>query len=488
MLFHYVVISTLSILRTPRLLRILNPHQLRSYHHDGRNRLSAFWVPTGGIERKPALLSSDKEDITTLLHRAGYLRQSHAGIFELLPLGLCVQDKLIRLVDTHMQSLGASKLSLSSFASEELWDQSGRLVTGKQELFRVRDRKGGKFLLAPTHEEKVTNLVAGMVTSHKDLPLRLYQVTRKYRDELRPRGGLLRAREFLMKDLYTFDADVESALGTYAQVRTAYRKFFNGLGLRYLEAEADSGAIGGDLSHEFHYPSPSGEDTLFQCSACEYIINQERLPPLTSDSLSSPNPAVTCPNCHSSNSLKNIAAIEVGHTFHLGTRYSSPLNASFLPPRGAKDNLKIPIQMGCHGIGISRLIAAIASSLSDSAGLNWPRVISPFECVIIPGKGCSDGDATGIYDLLSKKGRDEGGAIEVILDDRRERGFTWKMHDADLVGYPVIVLLGRKFAEGKEEEEEGRMCEVQCRRLGIREEVRVGGELTGFVKGLLARL
>lgn len=512
---HAVIINP-RILRASRLTPILTfaSHQHRLYHSDGRNRLSGFWVPTGGIAPKnsspgaspnPALTASnEKEDITSLLHRASYLRQSHAGIFELLPLGLRVQEKLIRLVDRHIQCyLGASKLELSTFASEQLWNQSGRLATGKQELFKVQDRKGGNFLLSPTHEEKITQLVKGMVGSYKDLPVRVYQVTRKYRDELRPRGGLLRAREFVMKDLYTFDTSSKSALDTYHEVRRTYRKFFADLGVPFLEADADSGAIGGDLSHEFHYPSSSGEDILLKCPACEYTINQERLNPPSPANTSSSNPtsSQSCPKCNKpTTALTSIPAIEVGHTFHLGTRYSLPLNATFAP---ADSKTKLPIQMGCHGIGISRLIAATAAALSDSRGLNWPRAIAPFECVVIPGKGCTDEDAAMVYDRLRQKARwgigREGEAdqaavevdvdVDVILDDRRNVSFPWKMNDADLIGYPVIVLLGKSWRGGSGDAKgpnEG-MCEVQCRRLGVRQEVVVE-DLRNFVGEVLGRL
>ena len=526
-----------AVTTTERSLRIFHPissnayrcsfrvpvNGVRRYHDDGRNRLSTFWAPTGGIAKRHTPVSTaDKEDSSTLLHRAGFLRQSHAGIFDLLPLGLLVQSKLERLVDKHMRSLHASKLSLSSFASEELWDQSGRLATGVQELFKLEDRKGGKFLLSPTHEEKITQLISGVVGSERDLPIRVYQVSRKYRDEVRPRGGLLRAREFVMKDLYTFDKSHESAIETYQQVRAAYRRFFDELGITYLEAEADSGAIGGDLSHEFHFPSPAGEDVLIQCQECSHVINEERLPP------SSQAHSIHCPKCNSPSTIK-IPAIEVGHTFHLGTRYSAPLNATFTPVASATsssatttteaETTKIPIQMGCHGIGISRLIAASAACLSDSKGLNWPKAIAPFSVVVIPGKASSASsttsiieDAIQVYDLLSQSTSSSSSSStsssdkipfpshdDILLDDRPDVSFIWKLNDADLIGYPIIVLLGRKWTgEGGrrgggggggvgEERGEGRICEVQCRRLGVKMDVKVE-DLRGFVEGLWGRL
>ena len=514
MLVRHAVTSSTRSLRILSLLSfppVLNLTPRHFYHNDGRNHLSSFWIPTGGITKKsssgfPSSSHSstpplNAEDISSLLHRAGYIRQSHAGIFELLPLGLRVQKKLKRLVDEYMRALSASEVSLSTFASEDLWNQSGRLASGVPELFRVKDRKDGKFLLSPTHEEKITQLVKGLVNSHKELPLRLYQVTRKYRDELRPRGGLLRAREFLMKDLYTFDADVEAALETYAQVRTQYRKFFDALKVPYLEAEADSGAIGGDLSHEFHFPSPLGEDTLIQCSACGYVINRERLPTTTEIPPESKPPCPKCKNPHTT----TVQAIEVGHTFHLSTRYSVPLNATITLPTDQTAS-RSPIQMGCHGIGISRLIAASAASLSDTKGLVWPRVIAPFEVVVIPvNQVVGDNDAVKVYDLLAHSrppqlaDADEyaGGAPrrrDVVLDDRPGASLVWKLHDADLIGYPVVVVLGRKWLQsggddrgGGEDGEGKRICEIQCRRLNLKQDVPLD-HLSAFIDSLFRKL
>ena len=175
-----------------------------------------------------------------------------------------------------MGRLGASKVSLSSLSSEELWQRSGRLDKGRtSELLRLEDRKGAKYILSPTHEEEITNVVANAVHSYKELPLRLYQVSRKYRDETRPRQGLLRGREFLMKDLYTFDVNEEQARRTYEDVRQAYVAFLEELRLPYLVAQADSGNMGGDLSHEYHFASSHGEDTVISCNACEFSINEE---------------------------------------------------------------------------------------------------------------------------------------------------------------------------------------------------------------------
>ena len=484
-----------------------------------------------------------------------------------------MQNKLEALIDKHMSSLGATKVSLSSISSEELWQRSGRLEGRDSEFLRLQDRKGAKYLLSPTHEEEITEIVANAVNSYKDLPLRLYQVTRKYRDEARPRQGLLRGREFLMKDLYTFDATEDQARETYDQVRKAYSAFFDELNLPYLVASADSGSMGGNLSHEYHLASANGEDNIISCKKCDYSTNEELYPgtlgphelnqtkkadtdinailtstpflskdkntlfniitPRTSGpinthlvkklhptldttvenasaawlalnkkspnrprietqvldgrlvhlplsnptgptishantALTAPSQDSTCPSCSSPASLQISKAIEIGHTFHLGTRYSAPLNAQVL----SSSNKLAPIAMGCHGIGVSRLLAAAASLLMDSKGLNWPVKIAPFATVVVAApKSATEDDLVKVYDVLAENeqqqlNEDRGSssaALDVTLDDR-DRPLGWKLRDADLIGYPFIVVLGKAWRAGGK-------VELQCRRLEVREEV-----------------
>ncbi|EON96807.1 putative prolyl-trna synthetase protein [Phaeoacremonium minimum UCRPA7] len=558
----------------------------------------------------------------------------------MLPLGHRTTEKISRLIAWHMSQIGASQLALSTITSEALWARSGRLQNVSSELFHLTDRRDGKYLLSPTHEEEITTLVARTVTSYKSLPLRLYQITRKYRDEFRPRHGVLRSREFIMKDLYTFDYSVEAALATYEQVSAAYRKFFEDLKLPVVVAKASSGDMGGDLSHEYHLSTSLGEDHVVSCNSCDYAINDElaetRLPdsqaaqsakglrvwrgiskdrkvmvnvwypessdpagsegakqysdddiniyavksavpeldasiddPLpfwaaglepkqanaepspegvhprlvnlvdcrlpesvkeeisnissglpvwpegiaseltkaipsltTSDNPNDPDKPMnllrivegdSCPRCDSGK-LKVQRAIELGHTFYLGTRYSIPLEANVSVPAkllsqdadmssdAGESSKTVPMQMGCHGIGVSRIIGAVADHLADSKGLNWPRAIAPYEVVIIPGPQADEAAATKVYDGLVSH-RLDGSPIyhhlDVLLDDR-EGPLPWKMKDADLVGYPVIVLLGREWAAS-------RRCEVQCRRLGVKEQVLVD-KLPVYVQNLLDQL
>ena len=553
-----------------------------------------------------------QDEAHVLLAKAGFINQAYSGVFQLLPLGLRVQEKIEKLIDHHMRGLGASKLSLSSLSTEGLWRRSRRLGGDNSELLKVRTRAKDAFLLAPTHEEEITKLVASTVSSPKDLPLRLYQITRKYRDERRPRQGLLRSREFVMKDLYTFDINEQTAIETYAVVKEAYTALFESLRIPFLVAEADTGNMGGSRSHEFHFASPAGEDTVFSCDHCEYIANEELAaayrpadfskadgalkqwagiqkdgrtlvvihyrstatgkhkdtdinphalkrvipdidtsierplerwlgnlrqaissiqangqsdseednsykifpiydinsvvePPKTSPdlplqgqldnlveqvqtlktkalSLSTIEPPLscgtdlltvktgdTCPSCRTGK-LTSTQAIELGHTFHLGTRYSEPLEAVVNPPGGvnaAGAALPVPVSMGCHGIGISRMIGAIAAILRDNTGLNWPTKVAPFEVVAVAGSKVEPQDIQEVYDALkSSQYPVQGmvaGAIDVVLDDR-EGTLIQKLKDADLIGYPVIVALGRDWSAR-------RMLEVQCRRLNFKQAV-----------------
>ncbi|KAF2018837.1 prolyl-tRNA synthetase [Aaosphaeria arxii CBS 175.79] len=548
-------------------------YNTRTLTTDSRNRLSKFWAPTGGISTQDG-----EDDSQALLIKGGFIRQAHSGVYHILPLGLRVQNKLESLIDKHMTSIGASKLLLSFISTEELWRKSGR-YSANSELLRVQDRRDSGFLLSPTHEEEITSLVANVVHSYKDLPLRLYQIGRKYRDERRPRGGLLRSKEFLMKDLYTFDYSAEHGLKTYEAVRMAYANLFNELKVPYLVAEADSGNMGGKLSHEYHFISPRGEDNVWSCNSCSYVANEElaekkieeagsskseplvftgissdrttkvtikiprpddlssasqptwseissfvnlhtiknagididtgietaaldallpkttetvsiqdyRLPQDPTESPSTPStpldltiirPGDSCPRCDSG-ALSVQKAIEVGHTFHLGTRYSAPLNAMVTVHPNPQP---VPIEMGCHGIGVSRLIGAMASLMSDSKGLNWPRAVAPFEVAIVytSRSNVVEEELTEVYDVLSRNEGEGNSGVDVVLDDRSIKSLSWKLNDADLIGYPIIVVFGKAWAETKQ-------VELQCRRLGVKKNVDVA-ELRKSVTELLEQL
>ncbi|KAJ1974910.1 hypothetical protein H4R34_004535, partial [Dimargaris verticillata] len=259
------------LLRVPLGRRAYSTFAPRPSH---RECLSQVYAPTRKPQSGPA--SDFSAESYRLLIRAGLIRPSSTGIYALLPLGWRVIAHLTKILDQAMvHDLGAHKLSLPLLLPAHLWQTTGRWETAGAELFRLQDRKDAQYCLAPTHEEEITKLVAQDVTSYRQLPVRLYQIDRKFRDEMRVRTGVLRAREFIMKDLYTFDADESAARQTYDQVRAAYRALFQRLGIKALEARADSGNIGGSFSHEFHIPSPAGEDTLLRCTTCGYTANQE---------------------------------------------------------------------------------------------------------------------------------------------------------------------------------------------------------------------
>lgn len=282
-----------------------------------------------------------------------------------------------------------------------------------------------------------------------------------------------------MKDMYTFDATVESALATYAEVGNAYTGFFNSLNLPFVKVVASSGDMGGDLSHEYHLLTSVGEDTIATCSLCDYAVNTEvtnAAPTLRQNDtggsdVASPSIGNSCPKC-SAGILDTRKALEVGHTFHLGTRYSSPLGASVATRSGAN----VPMQMGCHGIGVSRLIGAIAEHSADSKGLMWPRIVAPYEVAVLHAAGLGP-EAAELCGSIITAGRDE--AVDVVLDDR-QLSVPWKLRDADLVGYPVVVVVGKAMREDG-------TCEVQCRRFGTSERVLLQ-DVPAHVAALLQRL
>ncbi len=275
-------------------------------------------------------------------------------------------------------------------------------------------------LLAPTHEEEITHLVAQNINSYRQLPLRLYQIGPKFRNEARPKGGLLRCREFLMKDLYTFDANEESAIATYSEVCEAYDRIFKRLEIAAIKAKASSGAIGGSHSHEYHIACESGQDSVLQCQKCNFTGNSE----VFTDS--------KCSQC-GSHDFKEVKALEIGHTFLLGEKYSRVLEAKFKDQQGKQQVM----QMGCFGIGVSRLLAAIVEVSNDENGIIWPKAVAPFDAYVIP---LSSDSITVPAEFQN-----------CLLDDRENLSFSRKFKDAQLSGLPqILVLGGSRSADGIE--------------------------------------
>ena len=520
-----------------------------------------------------------------LLLRAGLLRKLAGGLYTFLPIGLRSLRKVERIIREEMDRTGALEVLMPALQPPEIWQQSGRYETASEVLFKVRDRAKKEWLLGPTHEEVITTLAAGEISSYRQLPKNFYQVQTKFRDEIRPRFGLMRAKEFIMKDAYSFDATDEAAMASYSKMYDAYTRIFNRCGLKNFPVEADTGVIGGSHSHEFMVPAETGENEVVYCDACHYAANVEKaisgIPKtaareigavvekfatpsvITIDALSkapfsvpanrqiktlvyvadgktililirgddqlnetklmartgavAARPATLeecvatlgakpgslgavanvpadvkvfaderlrganemttganedgfhlrnvsierdikvtewfdlrtvttgepCAKC--GKPLKIRRAIEVGHVFKLGTKYSEKLHATFL----AEDGQRHPCVMGCYGIGVTRTLQAIIEQCNDKDGIVWPKSVAPYTVCITPLNIAPDGPvmqlAEKIYAELTAAG------VDVILDDRDERpGFKFK--DSELVGFPLRVAIGEKsLANGEVE-------------------------------------
>ncbi|CAL8252501.1 unnamed protein product [Merluccius merluccius] len=372
-----------------------------------------------------------------LMQQAGLIHPSSPGCYYYLPATVRAMEKLVRLIDQEMQAIGGQKLDMPSLCSAELWRTSERWDLMGKELFRLQDRHGADYCLGPTHEETVTTLVAHQASlSYRQLPLLLYQVTRKFRDEPKPRFGLLRGREFYMKDMYSFDVSEEAARRTYESVCHAYDMLFSRLGLRCVQVQADTGNIGGTLSHEFQLPADIGEDRLLVCGSCPFSANVETLPSGKTD----------CPRCHTG-TLAESKGIEVGHTFYLGTKYSRIFNATF----SNHQNQAVVSEMGCYGLGVTRILAAAVEVMSTEEAIRWPGLLSPYQvCIILPKKGSKVAEESGasaeglVHALQESLPRLRG---EVVLDDRNQMTIGKRLKDANRLGYPYVVVVGQGALE-----------------------------------------
>lgn len=367
-----------------------------------------------------------------LMLRAGLVRMLTSGVYSYLPLGLRVLNNIENIIREEMNSTGAQELFLSCLQPLELWKKTGRDKDLAQTMIRFTDRKNREMCLGPTHEEVITDLVANHVSSYRQLPLMLYQIQTKFRDEIRPRFGVVRACEFIMKDAYSFDRDQQGLEKNYKLMYDAYCRIFQRCGLEFIVTEAESGVMGGDTSHEYMVPAEIGEDIVLKCPKCDYAKSAS----------ADYKKEGACPKCNSQ--FKEQSAIEVGHIFQLGTKYSKSLNAQYLDEQG-KQQLII---MGCYGIGVSRLIAAIIEQNNDSDGIIWPGQVSPFDAQIIPLQVANKKlmeVAKKYYDELKKLG------YSVLLDDRDESAGV-KFKDADLIGIPLSVVLGERNIQGNKVE------------------------------------
>jgi prolyl-tRNA synthetase len=395
-------------------------------------RLSRYFLPL--LKETPA----DAQIVShQLMLRAGMIRQSSAGIYSWLPLGLRVLEKVEQIVREEMNAAGAHEILMPTIQPAELWQESGRYEDYGKEMLRVTDRHERPMLYGPTHEEVVTDIFRRSVKSYRDLPLNLYQIQWKFRDEIRPRFGIMRGREFLMKDNYSFDLDLAGAMASYDNMFVAYLKTFRRMGLTAIPMRAESGAIGGNLSHEFQILASTGESEVFFDPAFEEIdflhaeLDIEELKSLYAATDDQHDPA-SCPL--PPDRLRNGRGIEVGHIFYFGTKYSRPMGATVMGP----DGQEVPVEMGSYGIGVSRLVGALIEAFHDDAGIMWPEPVAPFRIGVINlriGDPACDAATADLATRLERSG------VEVLVDDREESAGA-KFAAMDLIGLPWQAVIG----------------------------------------------
>jgi prolyl-tRNA synthetase len=416
-------------------------------------RLSRYFLPILRDTPKEAEIVSHR-----LMLRAGLIRQQAAGIYSWLPLGLRVLNKIEAIIREEQDRAGAVEILMPTIQSADLWRESGRYDAYGKEMLRIRDRHEREMLFGPTNEEMVTDIFRAYVKSYKDLPLNLYHLQWKFRDEVRPRFGVMRSREFLMKDAYSFDLDQAGAHHSYNKMFVAYLRTFARLGLKSIPMRADTGPIGGDLSHEFIILASTGESEVF--SHKDYLDFPVPGAETNFDDVAGLQALVerwtslyaATSEMHDTAAFDAVPAdkrlsargIEVGHIFYFGTKYSEPMGATVTGPDGQER----PVHMGSYGIGPTRLVAAIIEASHDDNGIVWPEPVAPFDVALLnlkPGDGGTDGACENLYRELTAAGRD------VLCDDRDERPGA-KFATADLIGVPWQIIVGPKgLAEGKVE-------------------------------------
>jgi len=354
-----------------------------------------------------------------VLIRAGFIDKVAAGVYSFLPLGLRVLNNIRRIITEEMEAVGGQEISLTALAPKDLWVRTGRLET-IDIIFRLAGSDQKEYVLNPTHEEEVSPLIKKFVTSYKDLPFSVFQIQTKFRNEKRAKAGLIRGREFLMKDLYSFHANQEDLDKYYDNVLEAYHKFYRrvGLGEKTYLTLADGGSFS-KYSHEFQTFTEAGEDIVYCCDACRLGINREIIANQK-----------TCPNCGNADLIER-KAVEVGNIFKLGTKFSEPFNLSYRDAQG-NENL---VLMGCYGIGLSRVLGAIVEVCHDEQGIIWPAEIAPFKVHLLSLN--QDEEAEKIYQSLRALGCE-------VLFDNRDKAAGEKFAEADLIGCPWRVLVSAK--------------------------------------------
>jgi prolyl-tRNA synthetase len=430
-------------------------------------RLSRFFLPILREPPREAEIVSHR-----LMLRAGMMRQEAAGIYAFLPLGFRVLQKVVQIVREEQNRAGAIELLMPTIQSADLWRESGRYDDYGKEMLRIKDRHERDVLYGPTNEEMITDIFRAYVRSYKDLPLNLYHIQWKFRDEVRPRFGLMRGREFLMKDAYSFDIDQAGARHSYNKMFVAYLRTFARMGLRSIPMVADTGPIGGNLSHEFIILASTGESEVYcHKDYLDFPVPEESVD--FDDVVGLQGAVDKWTSLYAATSEKHepdafgrlptdkqvsARGIEVGHIFYFGTKYSEPMKAVVATGDGSEK----PVHMGSYGIGPSRLVAAIIEASHDEAGIIWPEAVAPYKVAILnlkQGDSATDAACEELYRNLGAKG------VEVLYNDLDERAGA-KFAAMDLIGIPWQVMVGpRGLAEGK--------VEVKRRADGSREMMSV---------------
>ena len=428
-------------------------------------RLSRYFLPVLKETPAEAQIASHR-----LMLRAGMIKQAAAGIYSWLPLGYRVLRRVEQIVHEEQQRAGHIPMLMPTVQPADLWQESGRYDAYGPEMLRIRDRSDRDLLYGPTNEEMITDIFRSHVTSYRDLPLTLYHVQWKFRDEIRPRFGVMRGREFLMKDGYNFDVDREAAMRAYDRHMVSYLRTYERMGLRAIPMRADSGPIGGDDTHEFLVLAETGESEVFYDAAVEALRLGDRTVDYDdADAVAGIVREWTTPYARTDEThdealfaelpeerRRRSRAIEVGQIFYFGTKYSEPLGAVVANAEGER----VPVHMGSHGIGVSRLVGALIEANHDERGIVWPEGVTPFHCGIVnlrQGDAACDSACEGLEAGLAALG------LDPLYDDRDERAGA-KFATMDLVGLPWRITVGPRGLEGG-------MVEVTSRRTGEDEEM-----------------
>ena len=408
---------------------------------------SNYFIPTQKEKPIDAKIPSHQ-----LMIRSGMIKQESAGIYSWLPIGLKVLKKIEKIVREEQEKAGAIEILMPTLQSSELWSESGRYDSYGDEMLRITDRHSRTLVYGPTNEEQVTEIFRKYIKSYKSLPLNLFHIQWKFRDEVRPRFGVMRGREFLMKDAYSFDLNQEEAKLSYYKMFIAYLKTFKRLGLNAIPVAADSGPIGGNLSHEFSIVAETGESEIFcdrnllEIDIDENIYNSnDKIISVVENYLNfysatdDKHDEKEFNNLVSKNNQVNGRGIEVGHIFSFGDKYSNPMKASI----SGSDGKISDVFMGSYGIGVSRLVAAIIETSNDEKGIIWPTSVAPFLVNIINLKNKDDNCKNKWLEIHNNLAKND---IESIIDDRDESAGK-KFSDSDLIGFPVTIIVGPRELE-----------------------------------------